>query len=82
MQIEKGRIGNFFLFVGLFVLIVFFFSDQNENPQLSLFLIGLVATVLGIYLIRKDWKPPTPSSRFRMFKNANRQNTDKPGEKK
>jgi len=68
MRIEKGRLGEFFLFIGLIVLIIFFATDQSQDPQAWLFFLGLGMLGLGAYFIWKDWKPPAPRQRFKMFR--------------
>lgn len=80
MQIEKGRVGTFFIFIGLVLLAIFFIADTNQNPQVGFFFAGLIITFLGVYLIWKDWKPRKPSSRFRLIRRLNRKPEDR-GEK-
>ncbi len=65
MGVEKGRLGQFFVFLGLLFLIIFFAVDQSQNPQLGVFLFGVVSVCLGIYLIVRDFKSPPESQRFR-----------------
>ena len=69
MKVEKGRIGIFFLFIGLILLALFFTTYEAQGPQVGFFFIGLLVTGLGIYFIRKDWKPAPPSGRFRLLKS-------------
>ncbi len=68
MNIEKGRIGQFFLFVGLIMLVIFFATGQNESPSVAIFFGGLILAGLGVYLIWRDWKPKPPSNRFRILR--------------
>ncbi len=68
MSAEFGRVGQFFLFAGLIMLILFFFSDQGETPMVGLFFAALACTILGALFIRKDWKAPGPSKRFLSFR--------------
>lgn len=72
MHIEKGRLGEFFLFIGLILLIIFFATDQSQDPQAWLFFLGLLVLGLGFYFIRRDWKPPGPSQRFRIFRKQDK----------
>ncbi len=80
MQIEKGRVGTFFIFIGLVLLVIFFIADQNQSPQVGFFFSGLIMTFLGVYLIWKDWKPRRSSSRFRLIRKLNRKPEDKEGQ--
>jgi hypothetical protein len=72
MEIQKGRIGLFFLVIGLIMLVVFFVTDQSQNPEIFLFLGGLLVSFIGVLFIWKDWKPRGPSGRFRMMKRMRR----------
>ncbi len=72
MHIEKGRLGTFFIFVGVVMLFIFFIADANHTPQVGLFFAGLIITFLGVYLIWKDWKPRRTSGRFRLIRRLNR----------
>ncbi len=71
MQIEKGRVGQFFLFVGFILLILFSGANQAGGIQVEFLCLSLVAFALAFFLIRKDWKTPSPSSRFRIFRRGN-----------
>ncbi len=68
MQIRLGRLGQFFLFVGIILLVIFFVSDQNTYFQPMFFFVGLLLSLLGVYLIWRDWKPVNESSRFRTLR--------------
>jgi hypothetical protein len=81
MDIEKGRLGQFFLFIGLLFLAVFFTTDQSQDPQTWLFFAGVASIGLGIYFIRRDWKPPPPSQRFRMLRKKKKQEGEGEGKK-
>ncbi len=70
MKVQKRRIGEFFLFICLVLMILFFASDQGETPMIGLFFASLLSGLLGFYFIRKDWKPPAESARFRMFRKS------------
>lgn len=77
MIIEKGRLGEFFLFIGGLLLIIFFTTGQSQDPPAWLFFVGLAMTGLGVYFIRKDWKPPAPSQRFRILRKSDKKKTKK-----
>ena len=68
MSIQRGRLGQFILVIGLIVFAVFLVSDQTASPQFGLCLVGVLTMVLGIWLIWRDHKPPaTEISRFRSY---------------
>jgi len=68
MQVEKGRVGQFFLFVGIILLVIFFSIDPGAPPLFSFFFWGIGLIGLGWYLVRRDWKEPPPSERFRILR--------------
>jgi hypothetical protein len=70
MHPESGRVGLFFLFIGLILLILFSGSGSvsGENTQVGYFFLSLLSFILAFFLIRKDWKTPGQSARFRAFR--------------
>ncbi|RPI87030.1 MAG: hypothetical protein EHM41_06440 [Chloroflexi bacterium] len=68
MRIEKGRLGQFFLFIGLLLLVIFFLAGKDETPPARFFFAGAFLTGLGTFMIWKDWKPGPPSGRFRLLR--------------
>ncbi len=68
MHISMGRVGQFLLFVGVILLVVFFVSDQNTYFSPGFFFIGLLLSFLGVYTIWKDWKPRNTANRFRSLR--------------
>ena len=68
MRIEKGRVGQFFLFLGLISLVIFFTASGSENPGYPYLFIGLLFSVVGIALIWRGRKPPQETRRFRIFR--------------
>jgi hypothetical protein len=75
MHIRLGRIGQFFFFIGIILLVVFFATDQNKSFQPGFFFFGLVLSFLGVYLIWRDWKPVGESKRFRMLRRMRKKDT-------
>lgn len=71
-----ARIGQFFLFLGLIVLVVFFGTDQVRQPVYGLFCIGSVLFGFGILLIWRNRQPPPPSERFRLFRKSREENDE------
>lgn len=61
---DYSRLGTFFLLIGFVMLVLFFGTDQSQNPQYLLFFGGTPLTALGVYLIWRNRKPPQASSRF------------------
>jgi hypothetical protein len=72
MPIEKGRFGQFFLFIGLILLVIFFTVDPSQESLIGFFFLGLILAGLGVFLIWRDWKRPPPADRFRMLRRMRR----------
>ena len=69
MSIQRGRLGQFILVIGLIVFAVFLVSDQTASPQFGLCLVGVLTIVLGVWMIWRDHKPPvTETTRFRSYR--------------
>lgn len=68
MLVERGRVGQFFLFIGVISLVVFFTTGRSGEQGYEFFFIGLLSCILGIALIWKGRKPPPESRRFRLFR--------------
>ena len=77
----SAQIGQFFLVIGLILLVIFFGTDQVHRPAYTYFCGGLLILLLGIYLYWRDRPPVKPSGRFRILRGSNRPD-DKKGEKK
>jgi hypothetical protein len=77
MHVEKGRVGQYFLFVGILLLVIFFSTEPGAEPVVGYFLSGVGLVILGLYLIRRDWKAPPPSGRFRLLRRLRRQPKEK-----
>jgi ABC-type Fe3+ transport system permease subunit len=76
MHVEKGRFGQFFLFIGLIALVIFFTIDQSQQFQAGFFFAGILLAGVGVFLIWRDWKRPPPANRFRLLRKRKR--TPKP----
>ena len=75
---EKNRLGTFFLLIGVVMLIMFFGTDQSQNPQYILFFGGILLTGLGAFLVWSARKPPQPSTRFTGVRNLINRSKEKP----
>lgn len=65
----SGRIGQFLLFIALILLIIFFATDQAQEPAYSYCCWGMLLLFAGLALIWRQRKPPAPSTRFRIFRD-------------
>jgi hypothetical protein len=61
----KQRIGNFFILIGVLLIIFFFASNANDTPNFILLLAGLGLLFLGYRMVRRPRVEPSQSSRFR-----------------
>lgn len=68
------RIGNFFLFVGGFLIFLFVYTDLTGSAYFGYLLAGAPCLLFGM-LLRSARKapPPPPSSRFQMLKRQKKQ---------
>lgn len=83
MEIQKGRLGQFFFFLGAIILVVFFSVGQTQAPMVAAFFIGVFLTVTGLILMAKNRKPPAPSGRFRLVKKMQESSKkQRPGDKR
>lgn len=60
----RGRIGQFFFFMGFLGLVIFFATEQAGIPRYTYLCAGTLLFVLGVYMMWKYRSPPTPSERF------------------
>ncbi len=68
MHSAKSKIGRLLLLIGLILLVIFFATDQSENPSYGYFCIGVVGFVLGGLLMVRGHHPPAKSMRFRTLR--------------
>lgn len=64
----KWQIGQFLLFIGLVVLVIFFITDQAQSPNFLYFCSGAIILVLGAYMMWLGRLPSKPSERFSSFR--------------
>lgn len=62
------------------MLALFFASDVQSEPRLSLLLIGSISFFGGIYLIRNNRRKPQKSERFRLMRKL-MGSSEPPGDK-
>jgi hypothetical protein len=77
MHIEKGRLGQFFFLMGLLGLVIFFTTDQSQNPQYLFFCGGALLILLGTFLFLRAFIPPAESSRFRGVRKWRQQQAER-----
>jgi len=65
----KSKIGLFFIYIGLILLIVFFVTDQALHPSYGYFFAGFALLFLGIFMVWKSRAPVEPNTaRFRTMR--------------
>ncbi len=64
----KQRIGNFFILIGVLLLIFFFASNASDTPNFILLLAGVASTALGFRMNRRPRIEPSQSKRFRTIR--------------
>jgi hypothetical protein len=73
MALDRGKVGLYFLIIGIVLLVLFFVTGQENDPNVLYFFSGFGLSLLGFFLIRKNWKAPPPSTRFRMFRRKKKE---------
>ena len=68
MSVDRIRVGQFFLLLGLIALVIFFATRQSQTPMYALLCGGLALVSLGIYIFWRSWKAPEESGRFRSWR--------------
>jgi hypothetical protein len=61
------RIGSFFIWIGVGLIILFAASVFNNAPDFKYFFLGLISIFLGVRLYRRKLPPP-PSGRFALLR--------------
>ena len=63
------KLGQFSIALGVFLLVMFVFSDIAKQAEFGLLLAGLAGLGFGIFMLVTNPAPqPTPSPRFRILK--------------
>jgi hypothetical protein len=82
MQVGKSKIGRFFFFIGLILLVVFFAMDQAKHPAYGFFCVGVIVVLLGGILMLRGQQPPVESMRFRTLRKWREQQRERKAERK
>jgi hypothetical protein len=61
------QIGEFFIFIGVILLVIFFASDQTENTSWGYFISGAALVALGGILMWHNRRTDLENSRFRAY---------------
>ena len=64
----KWQVGQFFLILGVLLLILYFITNQAKSPPTIYFCIGVLLLLLGIYIMWVGRNPPMDRERFRMLR--------------
>lgn len=78
-----NRIGTFFMYFGVFLILLFIFSIQaGDGGRAAYLLWGLGLFTLGVILWWSGPKTPRePASRFRMFRRSKSDRKDQAGDR-
>ena len=77
-----SKLGRFFFFIGLVLLVVFFAMDQAKNPSYGYFCFGIIVVILGVILMRRGHQPPAETMRFRTLRRWREQQKERQAERK
>jgi hypothetical protein len=64
----RWQVGQFLILIGIIGLLIFFVTDQVNQPNCLYFCSGLVVLILGGYAMWTGRNPPQPSQRFRFLR--------------
>jgi hypothetical protein len=64
----KWSIGQFFLLVGILLLVLYFATSQVDSPIVYYFCFGVIFLLFGVYMMWIGRNPPIASDRFRSFR--------------
>ena len=71
MPVEKSKVGQFFIIIGLILLVIFFISSLGRAPAFGYLLGGLGLVILGGYIYLQDRPPADPNTaRFRTVRKV------------
>jgi len=83
MGVEKRKVGQFFLFIGLILLVIFFATDQARHPSYGYFIGGFACVFLGGFMMFRYRKPAEPNTaRFRTVRKWQEQSRQRREEKR
>jgi hypothetical protein len=69
MTTISWRVGQFFIFVGLIGLVIFFMSERAGQPDFRYFIGAVITLPLGVLLMWRGRNPPQEqSARFRTLR--------------
>ena len=62
------KVGTFFIFVGVILIILFVLSDVAHAREFHYLLYGMIILLVGIFMVGTNPKPSVESNRFRVLK--------------
>ena len=65
---SKWQVGQFFLVLGVLLLVLYFVTNQAKSPTILYFCSGTLLLILGIYMMWLGRNPPLDRERFRMLR--------------
>ena len=80
---DRSRLGQFFLLLGLIGLVVFITGDPVKSPGVFGYLLGgLALSLLGVFMMVKNRKPPPPTARFATYRKMRQKSAERKARKK
>ena len=62
------KVGTFFIFIGVALIVLFVLSDIAHAREFNYLLYGMVILLVGIFMVGINPKPTVESNRFRVLK--------------
>ena len=82
MQLDKSRLGCFFVLIGLVLCLIFFATIRAENPGYGFLLFGGVVLIGGVSLVWRNRKSDEEEVRFRTMRRIRQKSEERKTRKK
>ena len=66
----KGRVGVFFILIGLVILLLYIASLQADQPNFTLLCVALAGLISGVVIAWRSRPPPVSDERFRILRHS------------
>ena len=73
----SGRVGIFIIFISLIVLLVFFLTAQEDQPDLTALFVGVIGLIFGWIIIWRYQLLPEPVECFRSLRTSKAKRAEK-----
>lgn len=68
LSMWKWNVGQFFVLLGILLLVFYFATSQVDSPIVYYFCFGVILLLFGVYMMWIGRNPPIASDRFRSIR--------------